>query len=31
MCLCLAGSGVSGEGGEWVEGVDQDLEGWGDV
>ena len=29
VCLCLGCSGVSSVSGEWVGGLDQDLEGWG--
>ena len=31
VCLCLVCGGVGGEGGEWVGGLDQGLEGWGGV
>ena len=31
VCLCLCCGGVGAVGGEWVSGLDQDLEGWGGV
>ena len=31
VCLCFGCGGVGGVCGEWVVGLDQDLEGWGGV
>ena len=31
VCLCFGYGGVGGVGGEWVRGLDQDLERWGGV
>ena len=31
VCLCTGCGGVCGVGGEWVGGLDQDMEGWGAV
>ena len=31
VCLCFGCGGVGGVGGEWIGGLDQGSEGWGDV